>query len=227
MYKFDTHVHTSEVSGCAHLTAVETLKLYKEKGFDGVVITDHYNPDYFNARKHLPWEEQIAGYLKGYHNALEYGKTIGMTVFPGAELRLRDCPNEYLLFGMNVDMFINLRGMYDYSIEQVREVTKKYSIAVFQAHPFRYNMIPMTGKFIDGCEVYNGNPRHDSRNDAADEYAAKNNLHKLSGSDCHEAEDAAQGGIILNKYPASARELIDEVIAKNVRLIKNGDISYE
>jgi hypothetical protein len=83
-------------------------------------------------------------------------------------------------------------------------------------------MIPITSEFMDGCEVYNGNPRHNSRNDEADEFAVKNGLLKLSGSDCHESTDVAQGGIVINKCPVSARELIDEVIAGNVRLIKDG-----
>jgi len=222
MYKFDTHVHTSEVSGCGQLTAVDTLKLYKEKNFDGVVITDHYTPDFFHRRKDLPWEEQIAAYLKGYYNALEYGKSIGMTVLPGIELRLQGSSNEYLLYGMELELYMNLPDMYNYTLEQLREMTRKYNITVFQAHPFRNGMVQITSEFMDGCEVYNGNPRHNSRNDEADEYAAQNGLIKLSGSDCHQSEDVAQGGIVINKRPTSTRELIDEVIAGNVRLIKNG-----
>ena len=222
MYKFDTHVHTAEVSGCARLPAVETIKLYKEKNFDGVIITDHYQEWFFDQRKNLSWEEQIAAYLQGYYNALEYAETIGMTVFPAMELRLKGSGNDYLLFGMNHELYINLPHMYNYSLEQIREVTKKYNIFIFQAHPFRDGMIQITSEFVDGYEVYNGNPRHNSRNDTADEYAAQNNLLKLSGSDCHEREDVAQGGIILNRRPASVHELMDEVISGNVKLIKNG-----
>lgn len=225
MYKFDTHVHTAEISGCARLTAVETIKLYSEKKFDGVVITDHYTEDFFRRRRHLPWEAQIADYLRGYRNALVYGETIGMTVLPGMELRLRGSSNEYLLYGMDLDLYINLRDMYNYSVEQLREVTKKHNITVFQAHPFRTNMVAIGSEYMDGCEIYNGNPRHNSRNDEAEKFAEQNNLLKLSGSDCHEKEDAARGGMLLNKLVTSTQELVDEVIAGRVSLIKDGVVT--
>jgi len=224
MYKFDTHVHTSEVSSCSGLTAVETLKIYKEKNYDGVVITDHYADYYFVKMTGLPWESQVAAFLQGYNNALEYGKTIGITVLFGIELRLAGSGNEYLLYGMTPELCVNLPEMYNYTLEQLRDVTKKHNVAVFQAHPFRNGMVAITSEFMDGCEVYNGNPRHNSHNDSSDEFATQNGLHKLSGSDCHQPEDAARGGVIINKHPLTSRELIDEVIAGNARLIKDGVI---
>ena len=44
MYKYETHLHTFPVSGCAIATVEETLKYYKELEYDGVFITNHF-PD--------------------------------------------------------------------------------------------------------------------------------------------------------------------------------------
>jgi len=52
---------------------------------------------------------------------------------------------------------------------------------------------------IDGVEIYNGNPRHNSSNHLALEYARKNGLKMLSGSDFHQVQDAARGGIIVDE----------------------------
>ena len=37
--KVEMHTHTSETSPCAHINAKDVLKLYKEAGYDTVVIT--------------------------------------------------------------------------------------------------------------------------------------------------------------------------------------------
>ena len=37
--KIDVHVHTSEVSGCGQLPGAEMARLYKQAGYDAIVIT--------------------------------------------------------------------------------------------------------------------------------------------------------------------------------------------
>ena len=46
----DTHVHTSQVSPCGKVPAEEMIELYKEAGYGGVIITDHYYKGTLN-----PW----------------------------------------------------------------------------------------------------------------------------------------------------------------------------
>lgn len=225
MYKYDTHVHTSEVSGCSELTAVETIRLYKEKQYDGVVITDHYTPGFFRDKKNLPWKEQVGAYLSGYYEALACGKSVGLTVMLGMELRLKGSPNEYLLLGVDVEWLIRLPEMYTYTLKRLREVTKKHGVALYQAHPFRPAMKAAPPALLDGCEVYNGNPRHSSNNGAAKRYAVANHLLMLSGSDCHMAEDAGRGGVVTEKRISNTKELAEEIAAGRVGLIKDGVVT--
>ncbi|MGI6707422.1 MAG: hypothetical protein ACOX6S_14745 [Clostridia bacterium] len=69
LYKYDTHVHTAETSRCGKVDAVEVVRLYKEAGYDGIFITDHYNKDFFEALNGKSWKEKMDQYLRGYRLA--------------------------------------------------------------------------------------------------------------------------------------------------------------
>ena len=45
MEKFllDMHMHTKETSSCGEVPAAEVGRLYKEAGYQGIMITDHYH----------------------------------------------------------------------------------------------------------------------------------------------------------------------------------------
>ena len=68
---------------------------------------------------------------------------------------------------------------------------------IYQAHPFRPHLRAMPAQDLDGVETRNCNPRHDSHNDLAAAYAAKWGLRTLCGSDAHQPEDVAAGGILV------------------------------
>lgn len=78
MYKYELHAHTSECDLCAHLSGRELVRLYKDAGYDGMVITDHYfrlfYADWFSEElKDLTHQQQIARWLKGFREAREEG----------------------------------------------------------------------------------------------------------------------------------------------------------
>ena len=221
MYKYDPHVHTSETSGCGKLTAVEMLNLYNEAGYNGIVITDHYHERFFSNFSHLPWSEQIDTYLQGYYSALEHSGKLGITVLLGLELRLTCSPNDFLLYGVDIDFLIKFPHLYNFTYEQLRDVTKAHGILIFQAHPFRPGMAVLEPQFIDGIEVFNGNPRHEANNDMALKYAKTHGLLEISGSDSHQITDIGLGGLALDKPISSLHELIHVISAGKARLIKN------
>ena len=41
-YLYDCHVHTAETSWCGRVPAGEMAQLYKQAGYTGIVIIDHY-----------------------------------------------------------------------------------------------------------------------------------------------------------------------------------------
>ena len=42
LFRYETHTHTAEVSRCSRISAVELVRVYKDLGFSGVCITDHF-----------------------------------------------------------------------------------------------------------------------------------------------------------------------------------------
>ena len=68
-YRYETHLHTSPVSRCAHATVRQTLEAYAKFGYDGVFITNHFLDGPLNFDKTKPYEEQINFYFSAYDEA--------------------------------------------------------------------------------------------------------------------------------------------------------------
>lgn len=208
MFKFDPHVHTKESSYCGWLPGAEVVRLYKDAGFSGVCITDHYFKSLFDNLSPKSWEKKIDAYLKGYNAAKREGDKIGLNVILGAEVMLNESNNDYLVYGLTKEFLINHPNLFEYSMEEFFGLAKENNFLVYHAHPFRHDGTPQRPELLDGIEVVNACPRHDSRNHLAYEYAKKHNLKMIGGSDCHRPDQVACGGIIANTPITTAEELI-------------------
>ncbi len=215
-FKYDTHIHTSEVSNCGKVPAKEMVRLYKNAGYSGVVVTDHYYKGYFERLKAGSWNEKVDRYLEGYRIAQNEGDKLGLRIIAGMEITFPENMNDYLVYGIDEKFLKENKELYHLGLEGFRKLLEGRDILLFQAHPFRQHMTRALPELLDGVEVYNGNPRHDSRNPLALEYAEKNGLRMLSGSDFHQREDLARGGIIVAEEINSSAQLVD--------LIRNGRI---
>jgi len=135
MYKTETHLHTSEVSPCAHLTAAEMVARYHAAGYQTIIITDHFQNPYFERLGELPWQEKVERFLQGYDNAVLAAKEYGMHVILSAEIRFNDSPNHYLLLGIDRDFLKQRPDVLDMEIETFYPYAKQYGVTVIQAHP--------------------------------------------------------------------------------------------
>ena len=106
------------------------------------------------------------------------------------------------------------------TLAQVSEAVRKNGGLLVQAHPFRSGMKIADPKLLDGIETYNGNFRHDSRNDIAKIWADKHDLIKLSGSDFHQIEDLARGGIMTNHKIESEKDFAITIKSGNYSIIE-------
>lgn len=219
MFLFDTHVHTSESSVCGKSTAAQQVAYYKKEGYDGFVITDHFKPrDADGKRGALPWNERVAIQWRGYEEAKKF-ETPDFTVLHGTEIRFKGYDNDYLVFGADKQFFYDNPEITETSIENFRKVTKEHGgILIFQAHPFRNHMTIINPLLVDGIEVYNGNSSHNSRNEIAMLWAEKNNMLKLSGSDCHREWEASPGGILFEEKPRNEAEFVDMIRKSQYKL---------
>lgn len=215
-YIIDTHVHTKEVSPCAGVPAAVMTDLYMGKGYNGVIITDHYYKRYFESiLTASSWEEKIDCFLSGYRLARSHVSGKNFDVFLSVELTFHDSNRDYIIYGIDEAFLYDNPRLYDLTLSEFRKVTDKAGLFIIQAHPFRPYLEPPDPGLIDCVEVHNGNPRHFSDNELAEKFANRYGLYKISGSDFHQIEDAARGGIMLDKRINGTSELIDIYFSKN------------
>lgn len=207
-YPFEMHFHTDEVSPCGNVPAAEAAAAYRREGYAGVVVTDHYAAYNF-ARFPGDWNAKVDAYLAGYRAAKAAGEPLGLTVLLGLELRLdgaektgepaldalRDSINEYLVYGVTEEQLRRYPALYTLDEKRLKALAEQLGWFVAQSHPCRSGMKPCPAAYLDGVEVMNGNPRHNSHNEDAASFCRANGLVGLSGSDFHEWEDLAIGGL--------------------------------
>lgn len=220
-YKIELHAHSAESSRCGSIAAAELVKKYKKAGYSALVLTDHYYARFFNKYQDLSWEAQLKKYLKGYNIAKREASKEGLNIFLGIEIQFNNDQNEFLIYGLDEDFLLKHPNLHQMTLEEFRTLTVDQNLLIFQAHPFRPGMSPANDNLIDGLEVYNGNLRHDSQNGKADKFAEEHNLKKISGSDFHENEDLARGGIITEKKADSMEELLAVLSEGKYKLIQS------
>lgn len=209
--QFETHCHTAEVSRCGVLRAEEVADGIKAADYAGTFITDHYNARFFEQPAHigLGWKEKIARFLKGYHKAKERGQEIGLTVLLGLEVQPESSPYEFLVYGPDEKFLENAGPFYKLPMPDFYKLISENGYLVFQAHPYRYGLSPENPAYFDGIEIVNSQPRHESRNKLALEFAFAHDIMIIAGGDVHMEEDIGQSGIML---PAGI-ETIDEFLS--------------
>ncbi len=206
-FKIDMHVHTSEVSPCGKISAQDVVILYKQAGYDGIVITDHFYDGFFGGLSELPWEKQIDRYLEGYYKAWHTGREVGLEVILGMELRFFGSMNDYLIYGADESFLKATPYLFMKDLRIFHQIAMENDFLIYQAHPFRSGMSRANPEDIDGVEVFNGNRRHDSRNSLALRFAKDNHLKMVSGSDFHQLEDLGRGGLEITCPVRTSGEL--------------------
>ncbi len=210
MYKYELHAHTSQCDLAARLGGQELVRLYKDAGYDGIVITDHYFGLFFQWFQSelgaLPHHRQMERWLKGYQTAKAEGEKLDFTVLPGAEVRFNNCPNDYLLYGLNADFFYNAPRLNELeSLQDLRSLLPSQACIV-QAHPFRNGMVVQSPEMLTGIEVFNGGTDR-FRNSLARQFAEHYCLAKTSGSDIHGIDALAKGGIVTDRRIRTPEDL--------------------
>ena len=224
MYQFELHAHTRECDPTAYVLAGDLVSLYAEKGYQGLVITDHYIslfdewfPDELVGLDH---KQRIKRWLRGYETAKKKAEEYGMTVLLGAELRFDGYPNDYLIYGADEEFYYNaprLNHLKD--IEELMPLLPE-GVCVVQAHPFRRRMVVEPPKSVWGLEVHNGGTP-EFHNELARQYALHYNKAMTSGSDTHKTAAVGKGGIQIEEPILTQQDLIRTLRSGAYTLIQN------
>ena len=103
-YCYDLHVHSREVSPCGWLTIGEMIQRYKERGYQGFCLTNHFHQEFFIKTEQLSWKERAESFLMPWKKGKDLCRDDFYLGF-GIEIRFLGNPNDYLLYGVSEELF--------------------------------------------------------------------------------------------------------------------------
>lgn len=204
MYKYETHVHTSETSACASANGAAQAMFYKSKGYTGIVVTDHFFNGNTSVPHELPWEEKVNRFCLGYEKAKEQGDKIGLDVFFGWEYSYHGA--DLLTYGLDKQWLLKHPIVMDMDVNSYCDFVREQGGIIVHAHPFReadyIAMIRLFPRKCDACEIINS-CRSDFENNMAKHYAESYGLRPFAGSDNHSAAQEKLNGVDFDEIITS------------------------
>ena len=203
-YLYETHLHTAEVSKCASSRGADYIAAYIDKGYTGIIVTDHFFNGNCALPRRLPWKEWVNQFCIGYERAKEEGDKRGLDVFFGWEETF-DSGDDYLVYGLDKKWLLEHEQVRNWTRGEQYRIVKQSGGCVVQAHPFRQRdyiqRIVLSTGCADGVEVANcGNAV--SFDSLAYRYAKKLGKTMTAGTDIHNVSNVYDGnvlGVYLNK----------------------------
>lgn len=215
-YKYELHCHTGCTSRCGRVEPERIVELYKNVGYSGIVVTDHYSPMTFTPN----WspQKQVDFYLNGYRR-MKKAAGEDFTVLLGMELRHYATANDYLIYGITEEFIQGAGNLMMKGADKMREFCDENGFLLFQAHPFRPFITRCNPKYLDGVEVYNGKTPK-CENERAEKWARESSKLMVSGSDFHTEAHLARGGIITEEPIKNNSQLLEILKSQSFEMIK-------
>ena len=215
MFYYELHAHTDTSSLCSIVEPEEYIKFYMDKGYSGMVITDHFYHGNTSVNRRLSWRMFIDEYCEGYYRAKREGDKHSFTVLFGFEQKFMDGNDEYLVLGISPEWLKEHPQIRDMDRIPFFDMIRRAGGFVIQAHPFRVRYyisdIRLSLDYVDAIEVFNlGDDDQLSRQSY--EYAKNLGLPMTAGTDIHSIKNRDEvGGIALERKINTVEELIDEI----------------
>ena len=212
MYLYETHLHTSPVSRCARATVRESLTFYKEQGYAGVFITNHYIGA--GGLENASYEDRIRYYCSDYEQGKAMGEEIGLPVFFGVETSVGG--TDFLIYGLDKAWFLAHPEIETMTKSAELELMRQEGALIVQAHPFReasyIDHIRLFPRHVHGVEVVNA-CRTSFENEMARQYAENYGLLPFAGSDNHSAPKQRQlAGMKTDRPIADEADFVKRVL---------------
>lgn len=218
IYKYEMHIHTSPCSGGGS-DIREHIDELIQKGYSGMVVTNHFYAGDTRIDRELPWEDFVDAYRQDYLYGLEYAKERDFDLLFGLEEHVGD-GQEILIYGITPELIAEHPELKGASAEMFAEVVHSAGGLVYQAHPYRardYIRKPFPLECLDqldGIEVYNAG-NEPEWNESARVFAEERGIPCVAGSDGHSVASAGRAGIAVGERIGNNEELI--------RILKSGE----
>ncbi len=208
-YLYETHMHTCQGSACGRSSGAEQARFYRQAGYTGIIITDHFFSGNTAVDRKLPWEERIDLFFAGYEEAKQEGDRIGLDVFFAYEQNFAG--DEYLVYGLDKAFMKAHPEMEHWTRREQLDEVHRAGGCVIQAHPFRMrgymDRIRLGIRYCDGIEVANaGNePIDDAR---AMLLGQEKHLLMTAGTDNHLSPRETVYGVCLREKLTDIRDYV-------------------
>jgi hypothetical protein len=224
MFLYETHLHTFPSSACATAPPCAQVRAYKNRGFSGIIVTDHFTNGNSGCPGGLTWNEKMDFFIRGYENAKAEGDLCGLDVFFGFEFCVGDI--EFLAYGLSPGILYQTPGLDRMGINDFSAFVRRAGGYLAQAHPFRKapwitKSEPVDPRLIDGMEVFNAGDMGTDSNKKAEKFARLHNIPMQAGTDSHHEQLPFTSGIGLKKRAESIKDIIDAIKNGGVELIKD------
>ena len=221
IFRYETHCHSNRCSRCAHSTPAELVKAYHNKGFSGLVLTDHFIHGNNCVDASLPWEKRMQCYYDAYLEAKEAAKPLDFDVLFGIE-HAYGGGLEVLCYGIDLDFMLKNPDIPELALPEFSRRIHNYGGILIHAHPYRWagRELQLPLDLLDGIEVYNAGNAPE-KNILAQRLADQSQFIQTSGSDLHNIAETKLGtaGIILPYRVRTETELVAALKRKDHSLI--------
>lgn len=214
--KIDMHCHVHEGSVDSRVSLNDYITILKEKGFDGMLITDH---DSYHGYRHWKYDmkdrvHQDFVVLKGIeYDTLDAGHMI--CIMPeGVRMRLLE------LKGLPVSMLIDFVHRHGGILGPAHPYGAKY---MSMTNTKRYRKAPELIRRFDFVETFNACESQEV-NDCAARLAKEYGKPGIGGSDAHRPDCVGTGYTLLPEWVTCETELI--ALIRRKEAIESGGVLY-
>lgn len=217
-FRIELHAHTSPASSCGRATPEEVVQAYKRIGFDAVTIDNHF----VHQADEMGKKEYVDRFLDDFYRAEACGEKLGFKVYLAAEIRFTENVNDYLVFGVNRELLEEIYDLLPYGLKNFRKEFSMPQSLLVQAHPRRNGMEEVDPSLLDGVEIFNMHPNHNSRNGLTSAAVKADGFSIVTaGSDFHHPNQGHEG------LSALRAKCLPEESFGLAALIKSGDYLLE
>ena len=217
-FKTELHCHSRDASGCSSESAEGIVRKYTEAGYTTLCLTNHFCPE-GNDADDAAWEAKVDKLYRAYDLLVEAAGG-QLTILMGMELRFSQNSNDYLVFGFDREYLMTHRNIHTMGLGNYIKMAREDGLLTIQAHPFRTGMTVTDPRRVDGIEVFNGHPGHNSHNDLAELWADQAGVIKTSGTDHHNPDHLPAGGLLTEEAITSVDQLIAVLKSGGYELIR-------
>lgn len=186
MYRYETHLHSSPVSKCGSYSVRTNMEFYKEIGYDGIFLTNHFIDANIGCDRTLPYSEQIEFFFTDIEKGERIADEVGIKFFWGVETSYLG--TDFLIYGLSKQWYLDHPEIMELPRKEVLTMMERDGALIVQAHPFReasyIDHVRLFPYQVHAVEIDNcGNKEF--QNNMARLYADVYNLHHFAGSDNH------------------------------------------